>query len=47
MGNRLSEFCASVYRGAGYRAMSTTSHPAVIRYRSATPPWRRKRLAGR
>jgi len=44
IGNRLSEFCASLWLGQGGRAFSTTSHPAMIRYRSASPLWRRHRL---
>jgi energy-coupling factor transporter ATP-binding protein EcfA2 len=44
IGNRLSEFCASIWRGMGGRAFSTTSHPAMIRYRSASPQWKRQRL---
>ena len=44
IGNRLSEFCASIFKGVGGRAFSTTSHPAMIRYRSASPRWHRVRL---
>jgi GNAT superfamily N-acetyltransferase len=44
IGNRLSEFCASLFAGLGGRASSTTSHPAMIRYRSASPLWKRTRL---
>jgi energy-coupling factor transporter ATP-binding protein EcfA2 len=44
IGNRLSEFCASVWSGVGGRAFSSTSHPAMIRYRSASPLWQRTRL---
>jgi GNAT superfamily N-acetyltransferase len=44
IGNRVSEFCASIVRGIGGRAFSTTSHPAMIRYRSASPLWKRQRL---
>lgn len=45
IGNRLSEFCASMWVGLGGRAQSTTSHPAMIRYRSASPLWNRLRLS--
>lgn len=44
IGNRLSEFCASIWKGVGGRAFSTTGHPAMIRYRSASPNWHRIRL---
>jgi GNAT superfamily N-acetyltransferase len=44
IGNRLSEFCASLWRALGGRAYSTTSHPGMIHYRSASPLWRRRRL---
>jgi len=43
IGNRLSEFVASIYCGLGGRAFSTTSHPAMIRYRSASRTWHRRR----
>lgn len=44
IGNRVSAFCASIWRGVGGRAFSTTSHPAMIRHRSGSPVWRRRRL---
>lgn len=44
IGNRLSETCASIIAGMGGRAFSTTSHPAMIRYRSRSPLWTRHRL---
>jgi len=44
IGNRLSEFCASIWAGLGGRASSTTSHPSMIRYRSTSPNWHRHRL---
>lgn len=44
IGNRLSEFCASIWSGVGGRANSTTSHPAMIRYRSQSALWSRHRL---
>ncbi len=40
IGNRLSEWCAALVRGRGYRAYSTTSHPAMIRHRAESPLWR-------
>lgn len=44
IGNRLSEFCASIYTALGGRAFSTTSHPAMIHYRHASPLWRLRRF---
>lgn len=44
IGNRLSEFCASLYAAVGSRVSSTTSHPAMIRHRSGSPRWQRTRL---
>lgn len=44
IGNRLSEFCASIWTGLGGRAFSTTGHPAMIRYRSKSAHWKRIRL---
>jgi hypothetical protein len=55
IGNRVSESVnglltlrvrnpiASIWLGCGGRPFSTTSHPAMIRYRSASPHWRRHR----
>lgn len=40
IGNRLSEVCASIWVGLGGRAFSTTSHPAMIGYRSRSDAWR-------
>jgi GNAT superfamily N-acetyltransferase len=45
IGNRLSEFCASLWTGLGGRAFSSTSHPSMIHYRSASPLWQRIRLS--
>jgi ABC-type thiamine transport system ATPase subunit len=45
IGNRLSEYCASIWVGLGGKAFSTTSHPSMIRYRSASPLWNRRRLS--
>lgn len=44
IGNRISEICASIFRGAGGRAFSTTSHPGMIHYRNASPKWRTHRF---
>lgn len=44
IGNRLSELCASIFTGLGGRAFSVTSHPAMIRYRAASPNWRTVRF---
>lgn len=43
IGNRLSEFCASLWRALGFRAISTTSHPAMIRSRLASQNWKCRR----
>jgi GNAT superfamily N-acetyltransferase len=40
IGAALSAFCASLWRGLGLRATSTTTHPALIRSRLASPHWR-------
>ncbi len=42
-GNALSACIASLWRGLGYRALSTTTHPAMIRARLASPLWRLQR----
>lgn len=39
IGNALSELCAALWRGLGFRAFSTTSHPAMIRHRNKSPLW--------
>ena len=44
IGTRLSDFCASIFTGNGYRAYSTTGHPAMIRYRLRSPNWKKLRL---
>lgn len=44
IGNRLSEFCASIWTGLGLSAFSTTSHPGMIHYRSQSDRWTRHRL---
>jgi ABC-type lipoprotein export system ATPase subunit len=43
VGNALSDFCASLWAGLGYRAISTTTHPAMIRSRLRSPHWRLQR----
>ncbi|MCI0640704.1 MAG: ABC transporter ATP-binding protein [Gemmataceae bacterium] len=39
IGNALSDFCAAFWTGLGYRTVSTTTHPAMIRARLASPHW--------
>lgn len=39
IGNALSDFCASVVISVGKKAMSSTSHPAMIRSRAKSPNW--------
>lgn len=39
IGNALSDFIASLWTGLGYRAISTTTHPAMIRARLRSPNW--------
>jgi hypothetical protein len=43
IGNALSDFVASLWSGLGYRALSTTTHPAMIRARQRSPHWRMTR----
>jgi GNAT superfamily N-acetyltransferase len=40
IGNALSNLIASLWRGLGYRALSTTTHPALTRSRLRSPSWR-------
>jgi len=40
IGNALSETIASMYFGLGYRPISTTTHPAMIRSRRNSDNWR-------
>ena len=40
IGNALSDAIASLWRGLGYRAISTTTHPAMIAARRRSPHWR-------
>ena len=44
IGNRLSAFCGSIWKGLGGRAFSTTGHPAMIAYRMRSPDWRTLRV---
>lgn len=49
-GNALSATIASLWKGLGFRAVSTTTHPAMIRSRLRSPLWRMTRrpsLGGR
>ena len=39
IGNALSAFVAALWTGLGYRALSTTTHPAMIRSRLASRDW--------
>src|ERR1700724_624701 len=43
IGNALSALIASLWRGLGCRAISTTTHPAMIRSRLASSLWRMHR----
>jgi ABC-type lipoprotein export system ATPase subunit len=43
IGNALSDFIASLWAGLGYRAISTTTHPAMIRARMRSANWRLRR----
>jgi ABC-type uncharacterized transport system YnjBCD ATPase subunit len=43
IGNTLSATIASLWKGLGYRALSTTTHPAMIRARCRSPLWRLNR----
>lgn len=39
LGNRMSEFIASVYAATGRPYYSTTTHPAMVRYRAKSKVW--------
>ena len=39
IGNALSDFVASLWAGLGYRALSTTTHPAMIQARRRSAHW--------
>ncbi len=43
IGNALSDFVASLWAALGYRAISTTTHPAMIRARLRSPNWKMHR----
>jgi ABC-type uncharacterized transport system YnjBCD ATPase subunit/GNAT superfamily N-acetyltransferase len=43
IGNVLSVALASMWKALGYRALSTTSHPAMMRARQKSPHWRMHR----
>ena len=43
IGNALSALVASMWKGLGSRAASTTTHPALIRARLRSPLWRLRR----
>jgi GNAT superfamily N-acetyltransferase len=47
IGNALSAHIASMWKALGFRAMSTTSHPAMVRSRARSTLWRMHRPAGR
>src|SRR5262249_28398121 len=40
VGQAVSEVVASMWRGLGYRALSTTTHPGLIASRRRSPRWR-------
>lgn len=40
IGNRLSAYCAGIWKGVGLRAYSTTSHPSMIHSRNSSRDWR-------
>jgi ABC-type ATPase involved in cell division/GNAT superfamily N-acetyltransferase len=44
IGFALSSFCASAWKALGYRATSTTTHPAFIAARRRSPLWRLTRV---
>jgi hypothetical protein len=43
IGNVLSGTIASMWKALGYRAVSTTTHPALMRARQKSPHWRMRR----
>jgi GNAT superfamily N-acetyltransferase len=43
IGNAVSDTIASMWKALGYRAISTTTHPAMIRSRCRSPHWRMTR----
>lgn len=46
IGNALFTFCASLWKGLGYRAFSCTGHPAEMRTRARSPHWKMTRPPG-
>lgn len=47
VGNAVSDYCASLWRGLGYRVYGTTSHPAMIARRRKHPElWSMRRPPG-
>lgn len=40
IGNAMSDYIASLFRGLGFRYMSQTSHPAMIRARAKSKNWK-------
>jgi ABC-type nitrate/sulfonate/bicarbonate transport system ATPase subunit len=46
IGNALSAFVASLWKGLGFRALSTTTHPAMIAARLRSGLWRMTRRSG-
>lgn len=44
IGNRLSEFVGNYYKNKGFRFISTTSAPAMIRHRAKSSLWRTHRF---
>lgn len=40
IGHALSTWCAALWKALGYRATSTTSHPAFLAARQRSPDWR-------
>lgn len=47
IGNRLSDFCASVIKGLGFDVISTTSNPAMIYARNRSPNWEMTKIPAR
>lgn len=47
IGNALSEYVASIFRGAGYSYISRTGHPGMIAYRAKSRRWKMIAKPGR
>jgi ABC-type Mn2+/Zn2+ transport system ATPase subunit len=47
IGNALNNTLASAWSGCGYRALSTTSHPAMVHSRAKSPKWTMLRAPSR